>query len=56
MPFEEQYDALVDLVKEGKIKHIGLSNETCYGVMYFSKLAERDPSFPKIFSLHNAYQ
>jgi aryl-alcohol dehydrogenase-like predicted oxidoreductase len=32
VPFEDQVAAVGELIKEGKIKHWGLSNETSYGV------------------------
>ena len=33
MPFEEQLDALGRAVAAGKVRHIGLSNETPWGLM-----------------------
>ena len=32
-PFVEQVEAMHDLIKEGKIRHWGLSNESSFGVM-----------------------
>ena len=40
-PIHEQLQALAGLVKQGKIRHIGLSNETPYGVHEFVRLAEQ---------------
>ena len=37
---EEAFANLADLVKEGKVRHIGLSNETPWGVGEFVKLAD----------------
>lgn len=39
--FEEQIDALQTLLKEGKIRAWGLSNETTYGLCMFSEAARR---------------
>ncbi|XP_061362571.1 uncharacterized protein LOC133306289 [Gastrolobium bilobum] len=52
---DEQLEALSRAVKSGKIRYIGLSNETPYGVMKFIQVAEKFPSFPKIVSLQNSY-
>ncbi|CAN1175399.1 Protein tas [Linum perenne] len=52
---EEQLDALGRAVASGKIRYIGLSNETPYGVMKFLELAKRDSLYPKIISLQNSY-
>lgn len=38
---EEQVKAMGDLIKQGKIKHWGLSNETSYGVFMFCQTADR---------------
>ncbi len=53
-PFTEQLSALNDLVKAGKIRHIGLSNETPWGVAEFTRCAEQT-GLPKIVSIQNAY-
>ncbi|MEM1193864.1 MAG: aldo/keto reductase, partial [Pseudomonadota bacterium] len=39
--YEETLSTLNDLVKAGKVRHVGLSNETPYGTMQFLKLAEQ---------------
>ncbi|CAN1235872.1 Protein tas [Linum perenne] len=52
---EEQLDALGRAVAAGKIRYIGLSNETPYGVMKFLEIAKRDSLYPKIVSLQNSY-
>ncbi len=47
---------LGELVAEGKIRHIGLSNETPWGVMRFLELQRRNPDkYPRIQSVQNAY-
>ncbi|WP_281545654.1 NADP(H)-dependent aldo-keto reductase [Grimontia sp. SpTr1] len=47
-------DALAELVREGKIRHIGVSNETPWGVMSYLRLAEKH-SLPRIVSIQNPY-
>jgi aryl-alcohol dehydrogenase-like predicted oxidoreductase len=54
VPICEQLQALVELVKAGKVRHIGLSNETPWGVMEFVRCAER-LGLPKVVSIQNAY-
>jgi len=53
-PIAEQLQALAELVKAGKIRHIGLSNETPWGVMEFVRCAEQ-LGLPRIISIQNAY-
>jgi len=53
-PFESQLSALKELVDSGKVRHIGVSNETSFGVMRFCQLAEA-MGLPKIVSIQNAY-
>lgn len=50
----EQLQALGELVKAGKVRYIGLSNETPWGVMEFVRCAEQ-MGFPRIVSIQNAY-
>lgn len=53
-PFEDILSHLNDHVKAGNIRHIGLSNETCWGVMRF--LAESDArDLPRVQSIQNVY-
>ena len=52
--FLEQLDELNGYVKEGKIKHIGLSNETPYGVLSFLELSKKHGLAPMV-SIQNAY-
>jgi aryl-alcohol dehydrogenase-like predicted oxidoreductase len=54
VPIAEQLEALADLVKVGKVRHIGLSNETPWGVAEFVKCAEQ-LGLPKIITVQNAY-
>jgi len=53
VPIAEQLQALADLVRAGKVRHIGLSNETPWGVMEFLRCAET-LGLPKIVSVQNA--
>lgn len=49
-----QLEALGGLVKAGKVRHIGLSNETPYGVHEFVRLAEQH-GLPRVASVQNVY-
>jgi len=51
---EETLRVLADLVQAGKIRHIGLSNETPWGVMGFLRLAEQY-GLPRAVSVQNPY-
>ncbi|MBI5430114.1 MAG: NADP(H)-dependent aldo-keto reductase [Nitrosomonadales bacterium] len=53
-PIAEQLQALAELIKAGKVRHIGLSNETPWGVMEFVRCAEQ-LGLPKIATVQNAY-
>jgi aryl-alcohol dehydrogenase-like predicted oxidoreductase len=54
VPIEETLGALQDLVTAGKIRHIGLSNETAWGTMRFVQAAEAGHG-PRVVSIQNAY-
>ncbi|POF32671.1 NADP(H)-dependent aldo-keto reductase [Roseibium marinum] len=47
-------EVLADLVKAGKIRHIGISNESSWGAMRYVTAAERH-GLPRIVSIQNAY-
>lgn len=53
-PIHEQLVALDALVKAGKVRTIGLSNETPYGVMEFTRLAQQH-GLERIVSVQNPY-
>lgn len=53
-PIFETLEALDELVRAGKIRHIGLSNETPWGVMQFLQYAEQ-AGLPRIVSVQNPY-
>ena len=50
----DQLEALAGLVQAGKVRHIGLSNETPWGVCEFVRLAEQH-GLPRIASVQNPY-
>lgn len=50
----ETLEALAELIKAGKIRYIGVSNETPWGVMSLLKLAEKH-ELPRIVSIQNPY-
>ncbi len=54
IPIETTLAALNDLVQAGKIRHIGLSNESAWGTMTFLKHAEVK-GLARIASVQNAY-
>ena len=51
---EETLEALNNLVKVGKVRHIGISNETPWGTNQYLKFAEQK-KLKKIVSIQNAY-
>lgn len=53
-PVEEQMTALSGLVQSGKVRHIGVSNETPWGIAEFLKTAER-LGLQRIVSVQNPY-
>ena len=50
----ETLDVLDGLVKSGKVRHVGLSNETPWGMMTFLSLAETR-GWPRMASIQNPY-
>jgi len=53
-PITEQLQALAALVDAGKVRYIGLSNETPWGVSEFNRCA-KELGLPHIVSIQNAY-
>ena len=53
-PIDETLGILADIVRTGKIRHIGLSNESAWGTMTFLRHAERG-GLPRVQSVQNAY-
>jgi aryl-alcohol dehydrogenase-like predicted oxidoreductase len=54
VPIAETLRVLGDLVRAGKVRHIGLSNETPWGAMRFLQLAE-ELNLPRAVSVQNPY-
>ena len=54
VPIEETLSVLDNLVKKGKIRFIGLSNETAWGTSQFLKVAS-EKKLSKIVSIQNPY-
>jgi aryl-alcohol dehydrogenase (NADP+) len=54
VPILDQVEVLDELVREGKIRHYGLSNETTWGVCEFSRLA-RLHGLARPATIQNAY-
>lgn len=52
--FSDILEALNDHVQKGNIRHVGLSNETAWGVMRFLDEA-RSHGWPRMASIQNAY-
>jgi aryl-alcohol dehydrogenase-like predicted oxidoreductase len=53
-PIEETLGVLDELVKLGKIRHFGVSNESSWGVMRFVAEADKGNG-PRVASIQNAY-
>ncbi|MCU7872225.1 MAG: NADP(H)-dependent aldo-keto reductase [Candidatus Thiodiazotropha sp. (ex Lucinoma borealis)] len=53
-PILETLQVLSDLIKAGKIRHIGVSNETPWGLMRYLQLAE-ELDLPRVVSIQNPY-
>ena len=53
-PIREQLETLAELVREGKVRHVGVSNEHAWGLMEFVRLAD-ELGLPRIVSTQNAY-
>jgi aryl-alcohol dehydrogenase-like predicted oxidoreductase len=54
-PIQETLEIMRDLVKAGKIRHLGLSNESAWGAMTFLKAQEADTTLPRVQTIQNAY-
>jgi aryl-alcohol dehydrogenase-like predicted oxidoreductase len=50
----EQLEAMHSLVKAGKVRYVGLSNESPYGVHEFRRLAEQH-GLPRVHTVQNPY-
>jgi aryl-alcohol dehydrogenase-like predicted oxidoreductase len=54
VPIRAQLEALAELVEAGKVRYVGVSNETPWGVMGFVRMAE-EFGLPRIVSIQNPY-
>lgn len=54
VPIEETLQVLGDMVQSGKVRHVGVSNETPWGTMRFLHLAET-MGLPRIVTNQNPY-
>ncbi len=48
-------ETLRDLVNEGKIRHVGLSNESAWGTMRFLEESKVHQSLPRMLTIQNPY-
>lgn len=54
VPFEEQLRGMEEVIKAGKVRYIGVSNETSYGVSEFAHAA-KSQGLPRIHTIQNCY-
>lgn len=54
VPIEETLEVLDGFVRSGKVRHIGISNETPWGAMRYLQLADKH-GWPRIQSIQNPY-
>lgn len=54
VPVAETLGALAELVREGKVRHVGISNETPWGVAAYLRAAEQE-GLPRVVSIQNPY-
>lgn len=53
-PIAETLEVLDGFVREGKVRHVGISNETPWGLMEYLRQAERH-DWPRLVSIQNPY-
>ena len=54
VPVEETLSALAELQVQGKVRHLGISNETPWGLSEYLRL-HREKNLPRIVSIQNPY-
>ncbi len=54
VPIEETLEVMTDLVRAGKIRHVGISNETPWGVHRFLRAAD-ERGLARVVSIQNPY-
>lgn len=53
---QPDFDALQQVVEEGKVRYVGVSNETPFGVCSLAEMAKSNPTlYPRIVSIQNSY-
>ncbi len=50
----EELETIGELVREGKVRHFGLSNETAWGTMQYLRLAQ-ELNLPRVLTIQNEY-
>ena len=55
IPIAETLEIMTDLVKAGKIRHFGLSNESAWGTMTLPQARGCQAAWPRVQSVQNAY-
>jgi aryl-alcohol dehydrogenase-like predicted oxidoreductase len=53
-PIEETLEAMAEIIRAGKVRYIGISNESPWGFMEFLRLA-REKGLPRIVTIQNQY-
>ena len=53
--FHQVLETFRDLIKEGKIRQVGISNETPWGTMRYLEEGKVHASLPRMISIHNPY-
>jgi len=53
-PMEEVLENLETLIKSGKVRYVGLSNETPWGMLSYLKISEKK-KLPRMMSVQNCY-
>ncbi len=53
--FHQILETFRDLIREGKIRHVGLSNETPWGVMRYLEESKVHASLPRMVTIQNPY-
>lgn len=48
-------ETLSELIREGKIRHVGLSNETPWGTMRYLEESKVHPQLPRMLTIQNPY-
>ena len=52
--FNEVLHSLKEIIKEGKVRHVGLSNEKAWGTMRYLEESNKD-ELPRMITIQNAY-